>query len=222
MTNLNWAWGGVVAAMIMGLTFIEKAQSEEVILHTSPVSDGYLADKRQVWKDEPSAVEDSGKVAHVGSFFTQMGVGIFEFSLPPADKIPGGRVASAKLILYANAYTRTGAQADETSTANVDVDIYGYTDKNADGVVSMEDWNAGEKLQRWLVKDETLTGRGTPLPPVDVTEFVQKALDAKKGFVGFRLRPENIQKSVNEYIVIRTAEFNEDLANCPKLVIKFN
>lgn len=205
-----------------GACFVSWAQAGEIImLRTTPVSDGSLMDTKAVWDQVPNKIEDSGQVLQVGSNYGRLSVGIVEFSLPPLDKLPGDHLVSAKLVLNANAYGPAGEAADEVSTANADVDIYGYADTNADGILDYADWKAGEKLGKWLEKSKTITGLGTPMPEFDVTKFVQAALEAKKPFVGFRLQPENAEKETQAFIVIRTAEFSEDMNNAPALVLEF-
>ena len=192
---------------------------EKLEITGTPVSDGDLSSKS--WADGPVSIEDSKKTARIGSSFKVLCVGIFEFALPPVDQLPDKALRSAKLIFYANAYKRgeRGVFADEDATANVDVDVYGYTDENADGIVTESDWSAGQKLGRWLTQSETLTGRGTPMPGFEVTEYVLRVFQENKRFVGFRLQPENVSPEESANIVLRTAEFGG--ANAPKLVLEF-
>lgn len=208
---------------LVGISLSSTARAgENISLMTTPVSDGALLDTRKVWERDPNQIADSEKIIQVGSFYGNLGVGILEFSLPPLDKLPGDKLVSAKLIVNTNAYTQTGEAADENSTANVDVDIYGYYGKNADGIVDYADWSGGEKLGRWLTENETVTGLGTPMPEFDVTAFVQAALQAKRPFVGLRLQPENVDETTRSFIVVRTAEFGSE-KNCgPKLVLEFD
>jgi len=207
----------VILAAIATLPLLATAETIE--LHTTPTSDGALLDTRKVWENEPNKITDLDMIANVGSFYGMLSVAILEFSLPPKENRPAGKIRSAKLVVSAN----HGEGADANTLSNVDVDIYGYDDQNANGVVEYADWSAGKKLGRWLTKDETVIGMGAPMPAFDVTAFVQAALDAKKPFIGFRLQADGVENGVEQIISVRTAEFGEanGLPNAPRLVLEY-
>ena len=212
----------ILAAVAVGtLPLTQVATAAGTIeLHTTPVSDGALLDTRKVWENNPTKIADLDMVAHVGSIYGTLSVGILEFSLPPKENKPTGVLSSAKLVVSAH---RVKEDADTNTLSPVDVDIYGYDDKSANGVVEYEDWSAGKKLGRWLTKDNTVIGDGATMPAFDVTAFVQAALAANKPFVGFRVQADGVEQGVEQFVTLRTAEFGEANGFCytPKLVLDF-
>lgn len=210
------------AVAILGAFCMSFAQAGEVItLVTTPVSDGALWDSHKPWEDAPNKIVDTEMTAQAGSFYGNLSVAILEFSLPPKDRLKSSTLASARLVVSIN----RAAEANESTVAPIDVDVYGYDGTSADGVVTEDDWSEGKKLQRWLTKGGTTIGFGTPMPAIDVTEFVQKALNEKKAFVGFRLRPEGVEQGEKNVdgIIVRTAEFGaaNGFYYTPNLVLEF-
>jgi len=185
-------------------------ESSRIVLLTTPANDGQIA-SRGAGDEGPDVVKDLDLVAHVGVFYGKFFVGILEFSLPPAD---GRKLRSASLELCVN--------GKGPFPSAITVETYGYTGETADGVIDQADWSEGKLLGLCVAKGDEVNIKNQ-LPPVDVTEFIQTALNEGKRFAGFRLYPKEMEGAGSaEGLIIRTAEFAEQFpAYAPKLVLDF-
>jgi hypothetical protein len=200
-----------LALLAIALIPVLHAEDQSrIVLLTAPPNDGQISSTGAV-DDGPDIVKDLELVAHVGVYYDKFFVGILEFPLPPSE---GRKLRSASLELCVN--------GKGPFPSAITVETYGYTGETADGVVDQNDWTQGELLGLCVAKGDEINIKNQ-LPPVNVTEFVQKALDEKKRFVGFRLYPKEMDGlGKAEGIILRTSEFAQQFpAYAPKLVLDF-
>jgi hypothetical protein len=201
----------VAAVAIACAVLSPLAQASQIVdVKTTAVGDGDLQDASGPWDDVPEKIDDMGMGAKVGSNYSTHCKAVFEFALPPKD---AGPVRSAALKLFCN------GQNDGEALATMDVDVYGYSSEQADGSLDGNEWAEGELIGQILVKGETDLAQHK-LPAFDVTKFVQESIEAGKKYVGFRVEARDMDRSTQNCLVLRTAEFDEQYpGNAPTLVL---
>jgi len=191
-------------------------RAEKIEILTTPTADGEFSSPTALDAPEPDQMRDLELTAKTGKFYGQFYAAVFEFGL--AEEYNGRNLESAKVEFSTNHTAKDG----ENAISPVEIEIIGYDGENANGSVETADWSSGASLGTAIGREEEIAATGK-LAPIDVTAFVQKAINEKKKFVGFRLAPKDLTGSLKEEgLIIRTSEFGVDFpGNEPKLILNF-
>lgn len=202
----------LLATMLASLPL--KAEKVEIL--TTPPADGEFSSPSAIDAPEPDQMRDLELAMKTGKFYGQFYIAVLEFGLP--EEYIGRNLESAKIELSTNHTAKDG----ENAVAPVEIEVFGYDGENANGMVETADWNSGQLLGTAIGKEEEIAALGK-LAPIDVTAFVQEALNEKAKFVGFRLVPKDLTGSLKEEgLIIRAAEFGAEFpGNAPKLTLNF-
>lgn len=189
----------LVAAGVLGLSSA-SAQVGKVEVFLQPVNDGCLADTSKIWDNKADTVDDSSKVAYIGSNFGSEKAAVLEFPLPPKSFRNFNSLRSAKLILSFH----------EKGIVPISVEVFAYHDGAADGAVNLMDWGRGDSIGKILIADKTEIDMRNRAPHFDVTQAVQKALDEDARYIGFFLRAVDATKDKSGSVRMRPTEFGAD------------
>jgi hypothetical protein len=188
----------VMAGVLAVTSAIAQVGKFEVFLQ--PINDGCLADTSQVWNNEADQVDDSSKVAYIGSNFGSEKAAVLEFPLPPKSSRSFTSVRSANLVLSFH----------EKGIVPISVEVFAYHDEGADGAVNLSDWGRGESIGKILIADKTEIDMRNRAPHFDVTAAVQKALAADARYIGFFLRAVDATQEKSGSVRMRPTEFGAD------------
>lgn len=206
----------LLAALFASVPLTASLRAEKVEILTTPPADGEFSSPTALDVAEPEEMRDLELAVKTGKFYGQFYAAVFEFGL--AEEYNGRNLESATIELSTNHTAKDG----EKALSPVEIEIFGYDTDNANGMIETADLSGGQSLGTAIGREEEIASSGK-LAPIDVTAFVQKALDEKKKFVGFRLMPKDLTGSLKaEGLVIRASEFGADFpGNEPKLILNF-
>jgi len=145
-------------------------------------------------------VDDSSKVAYIGSNYGSEKAAILEFPLPPKSFRSLNSLRSANLVLSFH----------EKGVVPISVEVFAYHDGAADGAVNLTDWGRGESIGKILIADKTEIDMRNRAPHFDVTQAVQKALDEDARYIGFFLRAVDATQDKSGSVRMRPTEFGAD------------
>lgn len=214
----------IILVALLALT-ANYSNSQDFLLKTSPASDGCVLDKNndKIADKVNSTISDSKKTNAVlsitnsvdGSATTKS---VFEFKVP--QKIQSEKITKAILTICLNwAYDMD----KKTKGKGPELEVWGYFDKNADGKVMLNDYNAGKSLNITIKRDCTFKQKR--YLELDITKFVKTALKNKAEYIALRFDPKRTQpiEKVKMW-TWRSSEFGEKFGKkfVPTLKISCN